>query len=107
MTLEETIRKIRPVDVAAMAAAKQHWDGLGKPLGSLGRLEKALIQIAGIQRTGDVHIDRKALVIMCADNGGYRHGSGHPTGGKTKNRLWNEKYGERACHDKGTGCCSH
>ena len=69
MTLEETMQKIRPVDVAAMAAAKQHWDGLGKPLGSLGRLEKALIQIAGIQRTGDVHIDRKALVIMCADNG--------------------------------------
>ena len=144
MTLEETMQKICPVDAAAMAAAKQHWDGLGKPLGSLGRLEKALIQIAGIQRTGDVHIDRKALVIMCADNGvveegvtqcgqevtatvaenflrsdhvqtgrnkdlsgGYRHGSGHPTGGKTKNRLWNEKYGERACHDKGTGCCSH
>lgn len=74
MTLEETIRKIRPVDVAAMAAAKQHWDGLGKPLGSLGRLEKALIQIAGIQRTGDVHIDRKALVIMCADNGVVEEG---------------------------------
>lgn len=74
MTLEETIRKIRPVDVAAMAATKQHWDGLGKPLGSLGRLEKALIQIAGIQRTGDVHIDRKALVIMCADNGVVEEG---------------------------------
>ena len=74
MTLEETIRKIRPVDVAAMAAAKQHWDGLGKPLGSLGRLEKALIQIAGIQRTGDVHIDRKALVIRCADNGVVQEG---------------------------------
>ncbi len=74
MTLEETIRKIRPVDVAAMAAAKQHWDGLGKPLGSLGRLEKALIRIAGIQRTGDVHIDRKALVIMCADNGVVEEG---------------------------------
>ena len=74
MTLEETMQKIRPVDAAAMAAAKQHWDGLGKPLGSLGRLEKALIQIAGIQRTGDVHIDRKALVIMCADNGGGEEG---------------------------------
>lgn len=74
MTLEETIRKIRPVDAAAMAAAKQHWDGLGKPLGSLGRLEKALVQIAGIQRTGDVHIDRKALVIMCADNGVVEEG---------------------------------
>lgn len=74
MTLEETMQKIRPVDVAAMAAAKQHWDGLGKPLGSLGRLEKALIQIAGIQRTGEVHIDRKALVIMCADNGVVEEG---------------------------------
>lgn len=74
MTLEETMQKIRPVDVAAIAAAKQHWDGLGKPLGSLGRLEKALIQIAGIQRTGDVHIDRKALVIMCADNGVVEEG---------------------------------
>lgn len=74
MTLEETMQKIRPVDVAAMAAAKQHWDGLGKPLGSLGRLEKALIRIAGIQRTGDVHIDRKALVIMCADNGVVEEG---------------------------------
>ena len=74
MTLEETMQKIRPVDVAAMAAAKQHWDGLGKPLGSLGRLEKALIQIAGIQRTGDVHIDRKELVIMCADNGVVEEG---------------------------------
>ena len=74
MTLEETMQKIRPVDAAAMAAAKQHWDGLGKPLGRLGRLEKALIQIAGIQRTGDVHIDRKALVIMCADNGVVEEG---------------------------------
>ena len=74
MTLEETMQKIRPVDAAAMAAAKQHWDGLGKPLGSLGRLEKALIQIAGIQRTGGVHIDRKALVIMCADNGVVEEG---------------------------------
>ena len=74
MTLEETMQKIRPVGAAAMAAAKQHWDGLGKPLGSLGRLEKALIQIAGIQRTGDVHIDRKALVIMCADNGVVQEG---------------------------------
>ena len=74
MTLEETMQKIRPVDAAAMAAAKQHWDGLGKPLGSLGRLEKALIQIAGIQRTGDVPIDQKALVIMCADNGVVEEG---------------------------------
>lgn len=75
MTLEETMQKIRPGGwQLPWRAAKQHWDGLGKPLGSLGRLEKALIQIAGIQRTGDVHIDRKALVIMCADNGVVEEG---------------------------------
>ena len=74
MTLEETIEKIQPMDEKAMEAAKKHWDSLGKPLGSLGRLEQAVIQIAGIQRTGDIHIDRKALVIMCADNGVVEEG---------------------------------
>lgn len=74
MTLEETIEKIQPVDETAIMAAKKHWDSLGKPLGSLGRLEQAIIQIAGIQRTGEVHIDRKALVIMCADNGVVEEG---------------------------------
>ena len=81
MTLEETMQKIRPVDAAAMAAAKQHWDGLGKPLGSLGRLEKALIQIAGIQRTGDVHIDRKALAESQA----------YPLGDRKQALFWLQK----------------
>ena len=74
MTLEETMQKIRPVDAAAMAAAKQHWDGLGKPLGSLGRLEKAVNQLAGLQRTGEVHRARTALVSMGADNGVVEEG---------------------------------
>ena len=55
-------------------SAKEHWDGLGKPLGSLGRLEDVIIQIAGIQRTPQIHIENKALVIMCADNGVVEEG---------------------------------
>ncbi len=74
MTLEETIQNIRPVDQAAMEVAKKHWGSLSKPLGSLGRLEDAITQIAGIQRTGAIHIDRKALVVMCADNGVVEEG---------------------------------
>ncbi len=74
MTLEETIQHIVPVDQESMTVAKNHWDSLSKPLGSLGQLEQALIQIAGIQRTADIHIDRKALVIMCADNGVVEEG---------------------------------
>ncbi len=74
MTLEETIRRIRPVDQKAKEDAKAHWDGLGKPLGSLGRLEDVIVQIAGIQRTPQIHIEKKALVIMCADNGVVEEG---------------------------------
>lgn len=53
----------------AMRESRGRWDGMAKPLGSLGRLEKAVIQIAGIQGTPQICIDKKALVIMCADNG--------------------------------------
>ena len=74
MTLEETIHRIRPVDQKAKEDAKEHWDGLGKPLGSLGRLEDVIIQIAGIQRTPQIHIENKALVLMCADNGVVEEG---------------------------------
>ena len=58
MTLEETIRRIRSVDQKAKEDAKAHWDGLGKPLGSLGRLEDVIVQIAGIQRTPQIHIEK-------------------------------------------------
>ncbi len=69
MTLQETIEQIQPLDEQAMEASGKHWDSIAKPLGSLGKLEQAVIQIAGIQRTADIKIEKKGLVIMCADNG--------------------------------------
>ncbi len=48
---------------------KQRWDGIAKPLGSLGKLEDIVCQLAGIQRTLDVSIDRRVCLVMCADNG--------------------------------------
>lgn len=74
MTLEETIRQIRPLDEEAMERAWRHWDSIAKPLRSLGKLEKALVQIAGIQREEKISIDKKGLVIMCADNGVVEEG---------------------------------
>lgn len=74
MTLEETIRQITATDENARQQAKAHWDSLGKPLGSLGRLEDMLIQIAGIQGSPQVQTEKKALVIMCADNGVVEEG---------------------------------
>lgn len=67
--LEETEQQIHTADHAAKEAARRHWDAIAHPLHSLGKLEDAIVQIAGIQRTAVVRLDRKALVIMCADNG--------------------------------------
>lgn len=69
MTLEQTINRIRPADADAMARAWKHWDSIAKPLRSLGLLEEAVVQLAGIQRTPDIRIDRRRVVVMCADNG--------------------------------------
>lgn len=69
MTLEEYAKEIKPIDKNAMAACEKRWDSIAKPLKSLGKIETNLIQIAGIQRTPAIHTGKKALVVMCADNG--------------------------------------
>ena len=60
---------IRPLDAAAMDAARKRQDQLAKPPGSLGRLEDLSVQLAGI--TGSVHnqMNRKHLLVFAADNG--------------------------------------
>ena len=72
--LEQTIRRIRKPDQEAMAAAAARQDSMAVPRGSLGKLEKCVVQIAGIQQTADISIEKKALVIMCADNGVIEEG---------------------------------
>lgn len=69
MTLDETIKGIQPPDRAAMDRAQQHWLDVAKPLFSLGKLEKIITQIAGIKGSEVFSLDKKALIIMCADNG--------------------------------------
>ena len=69
MTLEEVIQGIVPADQEAMGRAKARWDSIAKPLGSLGALEDAVIRIAGMSGSPDVDISKRAVVVMCADNG--------------------------------------
>jgi nicotinate-nucleotide--dimethylbenzimidazole phosphoribosyltransferase len=57
------------LSVSAMAACKNHWDSIAKPIGSLGIFEDIIIKIAGIQKSEQVDISKKAVVIMCSDNG--------------------------------------
>ncbi len=60
---------IKPLDKAAMETARAHWNGIAKPVGSLGQLENIVCSLAGIRRTPDVRIDRRAVLVLCADNG--------------------------------------
>lgn len=52
-----------------MNEAKIRWDSLAKPLGSLGLLEDAIVQIAALTGNVDVDLSRRTLLVLCADNG--------------------------------------
>ncbi len=74
LTIQEIIARIQPADRQAMQEAKEHWRHIGKPLYSLGKLEDAVIRLAGIRKTADVQLKKRRLVIMCADNGVVKEG---------------------------------
>ena len=53
----------------ARAASIAQWNRVAKPIGSLGLLEGAVAQIAALTGSADVALDKRAVVVMCADNG--------------------------------------
>ena len=69
MTLETALQQIRPADQGAFQAVLDHWDSLAKPLGSLGELERAVARIGAATGSADVHLNRRTLLVFCADNG--------------------------------------
>ncbi len=54
--------------------AKKKWDAIAKPIDGLGMLEEIVCRIAAVRGNADTDISKKALVIMCADNGIVREG---------------------------------
>lgn len=66
--------KRRGLNEQAMEHCRRRWNGIAKPLHSLGKLEDDLIQIAGILGTADVLLEKKGLIVMCADNGVVEEG---------------------------------
>lgn len=74
MTKDEWELKIDSLNEAAMELCRKKWDSIAKPLHSLGKLEDYLVQIAGITGSANLSLDKKGLVIMCADNGVVEEG---------------------------------
>ena len=67
--LKNLLAAVTPPDETARAAAHAHWAALAKPLGGLGRLEGMVEDAAAL--TGDPvpDVSRRAVLVLCADNG--------------------------------------
>lgn len=74
MTLFEIINAVSPADREAMEEARRRWDAIAKPLNGLGLLEDAIVKIAGITGSADVSLGKRAVLMMCADNGVVEEG---------------------------------
>lgn len=72
--LDNVISSVLPLDCDAMDECRKRQAQLAKPPGSLGKLEDISIQLAGI--TGHVKntIEKRRIIVMCADNGVIEEG---------------------------------
>ncbi len=73
------LHNAKPVDESACAACKARWNNIAKPLGSLGKLETVLSQIAAITGSTNIHIEKKCVLVFCADNGVLAQGVAQST----------------------------
>ena len=68
--LEQTIQAITPAANEKLeASVQQRLDSLTKPRGSLGRLERVVIDYSLARGTADWTLPRKSLFVFCGDHG--------------------------------------
>lgn len=72
--LDHALMKITPLNPAIMAEVQKRLDSLTKPVGSLGRLEKMVLQYSGITEQVKPQIPRSCMVVTSADHGVAKHG---------------------------------
>ncbi len=94
--LNDMLKNIRPADEAAYAGCIARFDQVAKPVGSLGKLETLLAQIAAVYGSADIDIAKKCVLVFCADNGVTAQGvsqSGHEVTTAIARMLANGKSG--------------
>lgn len=72
--INRSLRKIQGPDIKKMEEVREIWDRMAKPKGSLGKLEDLVVKISGMTSKTYNTIDKKALVVMAADNGVVEEG---------------------------------
>lgn len=63
--LNQQLFMISQPNEKVMEASWQRWDSIGKPLRSLGALERAVVKMAGMENTVNVKMDNSAIVVLC------------------------------------------
>ncbi len=58
----------------AAQEARERWDAIAKPLGSLGALEDLVTKICALTQDPHVNIRKRCVAIVCADNGVVEEG---------------------------------
>ena len=87
--LNALLAGITPANEAARAAAHAHWASLAKPLGGLGRLETMLEDAAALTGTAELAFSRRAVLVLCADNGVVAEGVSSAPQSVTKQQTIN------------------
>lgn len=72
--LEAVRQQIISADSEVYEQAAFRWSKVAKPLNSLGILEEDIMKIASVQGTVMPNLEKKALVLFCADNGVVEEG---------------------------------
>lgn len=68
--LDDLVALVRPLDEAAMGAARRRWADRAKPPGSLGRLEDIAVEVAGITGTCPPAVPASpAVTVFAGDHG--------------------------------------
>lgn len=63
------LEKVSPMDEAVYEKILKNWDSVAKPLRGLGRFEELIAKTGAVLGTDDFDIGKRAVLVMCADNG--------------------------------------
>ena len=99
--------KIEPPDQAVYKEVLGNWDALAKPLDGMGEFEELFARIGAIRRDPALDISRKAVVVMCADNGIVEEKISQSAGGRaavqsaSRNQKFYQGTGDDGAGDTG------
>ena len=74
MTLQEALTQIKESDKRILKECKIRWDNVAKPLNSLGDFERLTARIGAASGSSDICIDKRRVLVFCADNGVVEEG---------------------------------